>query len=293
MISILIPCYDYNAYPLVSILEKQALILNIDFEIICIDDGSFSSKNEVNQKINHLTNCKFLEAKKNIGRIRNRILLASTAQYNWLIFVDVDTTPNNDFLKNYIELIDKSPLIFGGCRYEKSTVHHDNRLRYEFGKKREEINCDKRNKSPYKFVSSRNFMAEKEILFPILSSITNSSYGNDYIFGSILKTKKIEILHIDNEVKINEIEKNKIFIENTENALNNLLKNYKENKIKNHSITVLSAFIFLEKLMLKNLFLTVSGLLKNLIKNNLNSQKPNLFLFDIFRLTYLCEIKNS
>ena len=38
MISILIPCYDYNAYPLVSILEKQALILNIDFEIICIDD---------------------------------------------------------------------------------------------------------------------------------------------------------------------------------------------------------------------------------------------------------------
>ena len=52
MISILIPCYDYNAYPLVSKLEKQALILNINFEIICIDDASFSSKNETNQKIN-------------------------------------------------------------------------------------------------------------------------------------------------------------------------------------------------------------------------------------------------
>ena len=49
MISILIPCYDYNAYPLVSKLEKQALILNINFEIICIDDASFSSKNETNQ----------------------------------------------------------------------------------------------------------------------------------------------------------------------------------------------------------------------------------------------------
>ena len=32
MISILIPCYDFNAYPLVNILEKQALILNINFD---------------------------------------------------------------------------------------------------------------------------------------------------------------------------------------------------------------------------------------------------------------------
>ena len=64
MISILIPCYDYFAYPLVSKIEKQALVLNIEYEIICIDDGSFSSKNESNQKINILTNCKFLESKK-------------------------------------------------------------------------------------------------------------------------------------------------------------------------------------------------------------------------------------
>ena len=34
MISILIPCFDYNAYPLVGVLEKQALMLKIDFEII-------------------------------------------------------------------------------------------------------------------------------------------------------------------------------------------------------------------------------------------------------------------
>ena len=34
MISILIPCFDYNAYPLVSILEKQALMLKIDFDAV-------------------------------------------------------------------------------------------------------------------------------------------------------------------------------------------------------------------------------------------------------------------
>ena len=62
MISILIPCYNYNAYDLVSKLEKECLTLKIVFEIICIDDASFSPLNELNQKIIILTNCKFFES---------------------------------------------------------------------------------------------------------------------------------------------------------------------------------------------------------------------------------------
>ena len=73
MLSILIPCFDYNAYPLVCEIDKQALILELKFEIICIDDGSFSLKNELNQKINSIPNAKFIESKKNLGRIKNRL----------------------------------------------------------------------------------------------------------------------------------------------------------------------------------------------------------------------------
>ena len=103
MLSILIPCFDYNAYPLVCEIDKQALILELKFEIICIDDGSFSIKNELNQKINSIPNAKFIESKKNLGRIKNRLLLAETSQYDCLIYIDVDTTPQNkNFLKNYI-----------------------------------------------------------------------------------------------------------------------------------------------------------------------------------------------
>ena len=39
-------------------------MLGIKFEIICVDDGSFSNKNEINQRINMLTNSKFIESKK-------------------------------------------------------------------------------------------------------------------------------------------------------------------------------------------------------------------------------------
>ena len=56
MLSILIPTYNYNALPLAEILEQQTLKLGIVFELICIDDGSFSEHNKQNQKINTLTN---------------------------------------------------------------------------------------------------------------------------------------------------------------------------------------------------------------------------------------------
>ena len=293
MISILIPCFDYNAYPLVSILEKQALMLKIDFEIICIDDGSFSSKNDLNQKINLLTNSKFIELKKNIGRINNRLLLAEKSQYEWLIFIDVDTLPNEDnFLKNYIDQLNKGTLIIGGCTYKKPDNENFS-LRYKFGKFREEIKSDIRNKNPYKYISSCNFMCKRDVLIDVLASINTISYGNDYIFGSLIKKKEIDIKHIDNTVLIDNIDENQIFIKKTHHALDNLISSYNNKIIKKHSISILKAYIILDSLLMKNIFVKITDLFKNLLNRNLHSKDPNLFLFDLYRLNYLCKIKNA
>ena len=291
MISILIPCFDYNAYPLVSILEKQALMLKIGFEIICIDDGSFSSKNDVNQKINLLTNSKFIESKKNIGRIKNRLLLAEKSQYEWLIFLDVDTLPNEDnFLKNYIDQINKGMMIIGGCIYKEPENENFN-LRYKFGKLREEINSNIRNKNPYKYISSCNFMCHRNVLIDVLSSIKSISYGNDYIFGSLIKKMGIDVNHIDNPVLIDNIDENQIFIKKTHHALDNLISSYNNKIIKKHSISILKAYMILDNLLLKNVFVKITDLYRNLLKRNLYSKDPNLFLFDLYRLNYLCKIK--
>ena len=293
MISILIPCFDYNAYPLVSILEKQALMLKIDFEIICIDDGSFSSKNDLNQKINLLTNSKFIELKKNIGRINNRLLLAEKSQYEWLIFLDVDTLPNEDnFLKNYIDQLNNGTIIIGGCIYKKPEKENFS-LRYKFGKFREEIKSDIRNKNPYKYISSCNFMCKRDVLIDVLASINTISYGNDYIFGSLIKKKEIDIKHIDNPVLIDNIDENQIFIKKTHHALDNLISSYNKKIIKKHSISILKAYIILDSLLMKNIFVKITDLFKNLLNRNLHCKDPNLFLFDLYRLNYLCKIKNA
>ncbi len=291
MISILVPCFDYNAYPLVSLLEKQALMLKINFEIICIDDGSFSSKNELNQKINLLTNSRFIESKKNIGRVKNRLLLAEKSQYEFLLFIDVDTTPTNEsFLKNYLAQLNRGRIIFGGCNY-KNPENKNSSLRYKFGKEREEINFVVRNKNPYKYISSNNFICKRDLLFDILPRIDNVSYGNDYIFGSILKKIKIDILHIDNPVLVNNIDENSIFIKKTHKALENLIICYRNNKIEKHSISILKTYIILEFFFLKNIFIKTSNIFKNILEKNLTSEDPNLFLFDIYRLNYICKIK--
>ena len=293
MISILIPCFDYNAYPLVSILEKQALMLKIDFEIICIDDGSFSSKNDLNQKINLLTNSKFIESKKNIGRINNRLLLAEKSQYEWLIFLDVDTLPNEDkFLKNYIEQLNRETLIIGGCIYKKPENENFS-LRYKFGKFREEIKSDIRNKNPYKYISSCNFMCKRNLLIDVLSSINTISYGNDYVFGSLIKKMGIYVNHIDNPVMIDNIDENQIFIKKTHDGLDNLISSYNNKIIEKHSISILKAYIILDNLLMKNIFIKITDLFKNLLDRNLHSKDPNLFLFDLYRLNYLCKIKNA
>ena len=293
MISILIPCFDYNAYPLVSVLEKQALMLKIDFEIICIDDGSFSSKNDLNQKINLLTNSKFIESKKNIGRINNRLLLAEKSQYEWLIFLDVDTLPNEDnFLKNYIEQLNRGTLIIGGCMYKKPENENFS-LRYKFGKFREEIKSDIRNKNPYKYISSCNFMCKRNVLIDVLSSINTISYGNDYVFGSLVKKMGIYIKHIDNPVLIDKIDENQVFIKKTHDGLDNLISSYNDKIIEKHSISILKAYIILDNLLMKNIFIKITDLFKNLLDRNLHSKDPNLFLFDLYRLNYLCKIKNA
>tara|TARA_B100000575_G_C23121018_1_gene648732 strand:+ start:545 stop:1426 length:882 start_codon:yes stop_codon:yes gene_type:complete len=292
MISILIPCYDYNAYPLVSNIEKQALVLNINFEIICIDDGSFSSKNELNQKINSLTNAKFIESRKNAGRVKNRLLLAEKSQYDWLLFIDVDTMPEmQEFLKIYLSNAIKNNLVFGGCKYSETNKGNTS-LRKKYGKNREEINSKIRSKNPYKYISSMNFFGKKTIIINTLAQIETNSYGNDYVFGSILKKDKVKILHIDNPVIVKGIDSNQVFINKTKDALTNLLNNYKKNKIRNHSISILKAYTFLNTLFLKNIFLSITNLIKNRLEENLISKNPNLFLFDLYRLRFLCELKN-
>ena len=292
MISILIPCYNFNAYPLVLSLEKQALLLDVSFEIICSDDGSFSLKNEENQKINLLTNSKFIELKKNIGRVQNRIFLAEKAQYEWIIFLDVDSEPKkNDYLKKYISNIGKSDFVFGGNEF-RYNLSEKFSLKNKFAKYREAKSTNVRKRKPYKYIISANFMAKKSSFLYCYSKIKYKSYGNDYIISSILQKNKILISHIDNFTVISVNDDNEQFILKSKDALRNLYRNYFDGNLRKSSISIIKLFSILDKLKMCKVFLAITNPLEKFIFRKINSKNPNLILFDIFRLRYLCSIKD-
>jgi len=290
MISILIPCYNYNAYDLVSKLEKECLTLKIVFEIICIDDASFSPLNELNQKINILTNCKFFESKKNIGRSENRQLLSKKAQYKWLLYIDVDVKPlNDDFIKVYLNEIKKGfEVVFGGFNYKNI---ESNNLRYLFGKSREDIPSKIRNKNPYKYIISSNFLVKKVIFDRINKNININGYGMDYFFGALLKENSISINHIDNEVTHYGLDDNSKFLIKTNEALKNLHYLNKNKLITKNDITILKYYRLLDFLGLKRIISKLFNMFSRYIESNLKGSDPSLFVFDLYRLSYLCSLK--
>ena len=290
MISILIPCYNYNAYDLVARLEKECLTLGIVFEIISIDDASFSALNEVNQKINMLTNCKFFESKKNIGRVANRQLLSQKAQYKWLLYIDVDVKPLNDnFIKVYVNEIKKGfEVVFGGFNYKNIET---NNLRYLFGKSREDVQSVIRNKNPYKYIISSNFLVKKVIFDKINKSININGYGMDYFFGALLKENLVSINHIDNEVTHYGLDDNSKFLAKTKEALENLHYLNTNKLINKNDITILKYYRLFNFFGLKKIISKLINIFSKSIESNLKGSNPSLFVFDLYRLSYLCSLK--
>ncbi|MCX7550556.1 glycosyltransferase family 2 protein [Xanthomarina sp. F2636L] len=294
MLSILIPTYHYNAFPLAVELERQALKTNIAFELICVDDGSFSDLNIENQKINNLSNCKFIEAKKNIGRTASRLFLAKQAQYNWLLFIDADVLPkNSNFLSKYLkEIKGNHEAIFGGFAYQEASYAKNKTLRFTFGKQREEVDAAIRNQNPYKVIISANVLIKKSIYQELIKNNTDNSYGMDYLLGALLKKRQIKIWHINNEVYHFGLDENSEFLKKTEGAMLTLKNLHESKQVTNNDISLLKAYGFLKLFYLQHLFGKVMLMFDLKIKTNLTQENPNLLLFDLYRLGYFCRIHN-
>jgi glycosyltransferase involved in cell wall biosynthesis len=292
MISILIPTYNYNALPLAQRLEQQALKAGIVFELICMDDGSFSEHNKQNQQINTLTNSKFIENIKNVGSRVNRQRLAEMAQYEWLLFVDADSKPkSSDYLSNYInETTQSFDAVFGGFAYDDTISDITKTLRYTFGKQREEVDARIRNKNPYKVIISANFLIKRALFLKINNQETINIYGLDYLFSSQLKEHNVSIKHINNEVFHLGLDGNDKFLKKTRNAVEALHYIYTSGQINTHNISLLRAYLIIKTIGLKS---PMSWLFKKFelrIKANLTGINPDLFLFDLYRLGYLCSL---
>ena len=292
MLSILIPTYNYNVFPLASQLEKQALASDILFEIICFDDGSKSSINSKNEKINSLTYSKFLAQQHNVGLSNNRNALAEASKYQFLLFIDGDSLlPDETFIFRYIEAIKKNTDVVYGGRIHPKTVDSSRKLRWKYGIYKEDSTSIKRNKNIYKSVLFNNTLIKKNVFNIIGFEKSITEYGHeDTVFAYNLSKIKASIFHIDNPVLHGDVDLNEDYYKKTHKSLENLDSIYKTKMIEPEFTTFLKVFIKLEKFKLNYFFAFVYKILSPFFTYNLISKHPSLNVFELFRLSYFCHI---
>lgn len=294
MLSILIPVYNYNVFPLVNELVKQCIFNGIDFEILCQDDASNSSENILNQEINLLPNCSFFVNETNLGRGKNINALCFKSKYDYVLIMEADSFPKDSFyIKNYIQTLAlKKTIIFGGVKYPDIIPQKEKMLRWKYGIKRETKSLKYRLKNNYDFIFTWNLLVKKEILLKYPFPEFVSEYGyEDLIFIKNLHQNFITIHHIknllihqNNEYSIDFIKKSERAVINLHNLINNKKINYKDVKLT-------QTYYILKKFHLIEIIKTIYSKNKSKIINNLTSKNPNLYLLDFYKLGFYCSLK--
>lgn len=294
MLSILIPTYNYNITNLVQALHKQSEKQQINYEIIVMDDSSAHEFQKTNKSISKLNHVVYLELNDNIGRAKIRNKLADKASFPYLLFLDCDSKlTSKNYIRRYLPFCNGDTIVCGGTAYSKNAPKNKNLiLHWRYGSNREVIPAVFRAEKPNNSFKTNNFLISKSIFNTIRFNENIVDYGHeDTLFGYELAKHGFQIKHIDNPVIHTGIEMNTEFIQKTKEGIKNLkyiiqVNGTEKKLIKD--IKILQYYKFVRDIR----FTTIVGRLFRLFEpamyKNLTGKKPSLFVFDLYKLGYMC-----
>lgn len=284
MISILIPIYNWDCRQLIQDLSDQCLRSQLEFEILCFDDGSKTDYKIINREISTLLNVSYVELKKNIGRsaIRNR--LAQYARFENLLFLDCDSTVVKDlFIKNYVVTLREYDVIYGGTCYQKDSPSKEYMLRWKYGKLRENVPVIKRQARGNSHFMTNNFAIKKSVFEKFQFDTSIDGYGyEDSVFAFNLERDNYKVFHIDNPVRHDGLDENEEYLRKVKNSIQNLVRLRTNHQVRGTKITNLYdqlRFLKLDKFVIRIL---VSFDMK--MKKNLTSGNPIIRVLDLWKL---------
>lgn len=279
---------------LVEMLHRQLTLAEVNFEILAYDDGSTDQTIiDSNNSINKLENTSYHILNKNIGRSAVRNLLAADANFEWLLFLDADVLPKHtNLITNYLQAISaNTEVIYGGILYTEEKPEPTNLLRWIYGNNREALSSEKRNKNPYITFLTLNFLIHKSVFSKVSfnENIPNLRH-EDTLFSYHLKLKDIKVEHIENPVYHLGLEDSKQFFKKSMESVDALYLFLKEGLIPEDYTKITRIFFQLKTFGLHYILAIIYKLLRGYFKRNLLSKKPSLFIFDFWRLGYLCSL---
>ena len=292
-LSVLIPNYNTVCLPLVRQLQSLLESAAIPYEIIVADDGSTDMQTlEANRPIASLTNCQYLIRPENVGRAVIRNILAQTAQYAFLLYIDSDLTIISDqFIRRYVDCLNENTTVIdGGVSIQGDQIQNlsGKNLRYLYEKAEEPnhtVAC--RQASPYQHLHTANLLIRKELILQHPFDERFRHYGyEDVLLGKVLHQHQVPITHIDNPLGFCTFESNPDFVAKTEEGLRTL--NQFRHDLRGYSrlLTFVSGIHISLILSLIRLW---HRLFQKAERRNLCGSRPSLLVYKLYRLGYfLC-----
>lgn len=299
-LSVCIPVFNSDVRTLVDQLCAQIdLQSGATIDLILLDDASSPATKALN-RFKH-PKVKIVELPENIGRakIRNAFLKYTNADY--LLFIDGDSTIQAPtFIANYKNFLDEHPntkVLVGASCYQLNKPALKNRLRWRYSTQRESLSYSVRKENPTHGFKTNNFVVARAVLAQYPFDENLAGYGHeDTLFGLQLQQNQIPIAHIDNPVWNLHIDTNRVFMQKTDQALQNLLwihANYNWKSFDLGSRLLKQYFTWKERgglflILLKSLaFVTL--FLKWLLLTGL----APIFVFDAYRLGRLYQLDKN
>lgn len=290
MLSILIPTYNYDCSSLAKELQRQISLCGIEAEVVVMDDASPDHETrKANKVIDELPNCRFVQLENNVGIARIRNMLADESQYEKLLFLDSDVYPvHDDFVKSYLEASLNSDVVCGGLLFRETPPSPDCTLRYKYGSRVEASSVEHRMKDPYAEFRTLSFLISRDVFMNVRFNEAFTQYGHeDTFFGKEIGEKGYSLIHIDNPIYHDVPDTNEAFLSKTRRSIENL-KKHKEILLSH--VRVLQFYDKLHKWHLDALVSLAFRILRKPLECNLLGKNPSLFLFNIYKVGYLCYI---
>ncbi len=293
MISVLIPTYNYNVYPLVREMHKQMEKSGVPFEIRVYDDASTELFDQA-QLLPELSGVIYKRNDQNLGRLATRHRLAQDARYDWLLFMDADVFPQDRFfVSKLLKTMEQNQadVYFGGINVPEHPPAPDKTLRWKYGKYRESKALNERLKMPYRSilcgtltVKKQVFLQEAKVMLPI------KKYGLDVLFSYRLKLHQRKIHHFNNPVTHLGLENNQAFLDKTQQALETFKYLIDQNLLPKDYLNVTALAFKLKRFCPDMICHLTFKIFSPLIKQNLLSKQPALKLFDFYKLLYFSQL---
>lgn len=293
ILSVLIPTHNYPCLELVQQLSRQVSALDVSVEIIVADDASTdASCRQTNAAIGSLPHCQYLEEPHNRGRAGIRNFLASSAQGQWLLFIDSDAQViSPHFLANYLQAASQAPVVCGGLVHPAQQPSPEVSLRYRYehaADRRRSAAC--RSVHPYNSFTTFCFLVPRALFMTIRFDEHCRDYGHeDTLFGEELKRRNVSVLHIDNPLMHVGLEDNATFLRKSETALRTMCS------LQQRGLT------FHSRLAMKYESLCRWGgrrwlpfmhqLFSPLLRRNLLGRHPLLICFTLYKLGYYATLQ--